>query len=32
MFYLGLGTGVLLGGCFGVLLMGLIIGGNRNDD
>lgn len=31
MFYLGLGTGLLLGGCLGVLLMGLILGGNRND-
>lgn len=28
MFYLGLGTGLLLGGCFGVILMGLILGGN----
>lgn len=31
MFYAGLGTGLLLGASLGVLLMGLIIGGKRND-
>jgi len=30
-FLLGLGTGLLVGGCFGVLLMGLIIGGKSGE-
>ena len=29
MFYLGLGTGLLLGATLGVLIMGIIIGGNN---
>lgn len=29
MFYLGLGTGLLLGATFGFLLMGIIVGGNN---
>ena len=29
MFWLGLMTGLMLGGCFGIILMGIIIGGKN---
>ena len=31
MFWLGLIVGIMLGGCLGVIFLGLIIGGKRND-